>query len=128
MLVTTLSSKQPSHPLQGLGGVLHLGLFLAYERNRGRGSFWQPYVDLLPEHGGCAWLMPPEELAEALDQAAKLVGEVSHVYILWQRGSESLVLCLTLKADIAFEVLLHILCVLLSKLCVMTIRPTADIE
>lgn len=81
MPMLTLSSRNQPHLLQGLGGVLHLGLFLAYERNRGKGSFWQPYLDLLPEHGGCAWLMPPGELSAALNQATKLVGKVSHVCI-----------------------------------------------
>jgi len=52
-----------------------LALFLAHEQNKGQGSFWQPYLGLLPEQPGCAWLMHPEELIQALQQVKQLVGE-----------------------------------------------------
>ncbi|KAL0023407.1 hypothetical protein WJX79_006595 [Trebouxia sp. C0005] len=60
--------------LEELDAVLPLALFLAYERNKGQGSFWQPYLGLLPEQPGCAWLMHPEELTQALQQVKQLVG------------------------------------------------------
>ena len=44
-------------------------LFLAHERNKGQGSFWQLYLGLLPERPGCAWLMTTAQLSEALRQA-----------------------------------------------------------
>lgn len=63
------------HPMQELDAVLPLALFLAHERNKGQGSFWQPYLGLLPEQPGCAWLMSSEELTQALQQVKQLVGE-----------------------------------------------------
>lgn len=61
--------------------MLPLALFLAHERNRGDASFWQPYLGLLPDQPGCAWLMQPQELAEALQQVKQLVGE--SCFVLW---------------------------------------------
>ena len=55
--------------------MLPLALFLAHERNKGDASFWQPYLALLPDQPGCAWLMQPEQLAEALQQVKQLVGK-----------------------------------------------------
>jgi len=63
------------HAMQELDAVLPLALFLAHERNKGQGSFWQPYLGLLPEQPGCAWLMHPEELTQGLQQVKQLVGE-----------------------------------------------------
>ena len=51
-----------------------LALYLAYERNKGQGSFWQPYIAMLPEQPGCAWLLQPHDLSQALLDAQKLVG------------------------------------------------------
>ena len=61
--------------LQELDAVLPLALFLAHERSKGDASFWQPYLVLLPDQPGCAWLMQSEELAEALQQVKQLVGK-----------------------------------------------------
>ena len=63
--------------MQDLDAVLPLALFLASERNKGQDSFWQPYLGLLPEQPGCAWLMAPAQLAEALKTVKQLVGKVS---------------------------------------------------
>lgn len=60
--------------LQGLDAVLPLALFIAHERSKGKGSFWQPYLGLLPENPGCAWLMGPEELQQALQTAREQLG------------------------------------------------------
>lgn len=60
--------------MQDLDAVLPLALFLAHEHNKGQGSFWQPYLDLLPQQPGCAWLMPPAELADAVKAVQQLVG------------------------------------------------------
>jgi hypothetical protein len=57
---------------------LLLGLFIAYERNKGKDSFWHPYLDLLPEEPGCAWLMQPEHLSNALAAATRTLGEVNY--------------------------------------------------
>lgn len=60
--------------MQDLDAVLPLALFLAHERNKGQDSFWQPYLALLPEQPGCAWLMPPAQLSDALEAVQQLVG------------------------------------------------------
>lgn len=64
--------------MQDLDAVLPLALFLAHERNKGQNSFWQPYLGLLPEQPGCAWLMPPAQLSEALKAVKQLVGRLCH--------------------------------------------------
>lgn len=61
--------------MQDLDAVLPLALFLAHERNKGQDSFWQPYLGLLPEQPGCAWLMAPAQLSEALTAVKQLVGK-----------------------------------------------------
>lgn len=63
--------------MQDLDAVLPLALFLAYERNKGQESFWQPYLGLLPKQPGCAWLMAPAQLSEALKAVKQLVGKLS---------------------------------------------------
>ncbi|KAL3144812.1 hypothetical protein ABBQ38_001921 [Trebouxia sp. C0009 RCD-2024] len=82
--ITTSLAKERLHPLfqaaglpdlQDLDAVLPLALFLAHEHNKGQGSFWQPYLDLLPQQPGCAWLMPPAELADAVKAVQQLVGD-----------------------------------------------------
>lgn len=57
-----------------LAQFLPLGLFIAHERNKGKGSFWHPYLDMLLEQPGCAWLMQPEQLTNALAAAKKPLG------------------------------------------------------
>ena len=61
--------------VQDLDAVLPLALFMAHERSKGKGSFWQPYLGLLPDNPGCAWLMEPDELQQALQAAKKQVGK-----------------------------------------------------
>lgn len=61
--------------VQGLDAVLPLALFIAHERSKGKGSFWQPYLGLLPDNPGCAWLMGPDELQHALQTAKEQLGE-----------------------------------------------------
>lgn len=61
--------------MQDLDAVLPLALFLAHERNKGQDSFWQPYLGLLPEQPGCAWLMAPAQLSKALKAVKQLVGK-----------------------------------------------------
>ena len=63
--------------MQDLDAVLPLALFLAHERNKGQDSFWQPYLRLLPEQPGCAWLMTPAQLSPALKAVKQLVGKSS---------------------------------------------------
>jgi len=62
--------------LQNLEPFLLVGLFIAYERNKGKGSFWHPYLDMLPEQPECAWLMQPKQLISALAAAKKPLGDV----------------------------------------------------
>lgn len=69
--------------MQDLDAVLPLALFLSHERNKGQDSFWQPYLGLLPEQPGCAWLMAPAQLSEALKAVKQLVGESSQ-YMCFQ--------------------------------------------
>lgn len=61
--------------MQGLDAVLPLALLMAHERGKGKGSFWQPYLGLLPDSPGCAWLMEPDELQQALQAARRQIGE-----------------------------------------------------
>ena len=68
--------------IQDLDAVLPLAVFLAYERNKGQDSFWQPYLGLLPEQPGCAWLMAPPQLSEALKTVKQLVGKVSQLKLV----------------------------------------------
>ena len=56
LLETSKRGRYFLYLLQDLDAVLPLALFLAHERNKGQGSFWQPYLGLLPENPGCAWL------------------------------------------------------------------------
>ena len=68
--------------VQGLDAVLPLALLMAHERNKGQGSFWQPYLGLLPSQPGCAWLMDTDELDQALKSARRLVGASCKLSIL----------------------------------------------
>ena len=75
--------------MQELELYLPLALFIAYERNKGKDSFWHPYLDMLPEEPGCAWLMQPERLSIALAAAKHLLGEVkSQMHTDWNAVSE----------------------------------------
>ena len=71
------SLRKRRNALQHRQHRLLLGLFIAYERNKGKDSFWHPYLDLLPEEPGCAWLMQPEHLSNALAAATRTLGEAS---------------------------------------------------
>ncbi len=56
---------------------------MAHERSKGKGSFWQPYLVLLPDSPGCAWLMEPDELQHALQAAKRQVGKCLVTPLSW---------------------------------------------
>ena len=63
--------------------MLPLALFMAHERSKGKGSLWQPYLELLPDSPGCAWLMEPDELQQALQVAKRQVGKYLVTTLPW---------------------------------------------
>jgi len=49
-------------PLTKFSDSIQTSLLLAFEKQKGSGSFWAPYIATLPESPSCAWQLPENEL------------------------------------------------------------------